>query len=36
MNAYSLDLRKKIVDAKRRGTPTTEVARSFGVGVSTV
>ena len=36
MNAYSLDLRKKIVQAKPRGTPTSEVARSFGVGVSTV
>jgi len=36
MNAYSLDLRKKIVEAKQRGTPTSEVARSFGVGVSTV
>jgi len=36
MNAYSLDLRKKIVQAKQRGTPTSEVARSFGVGVSTV
>ena len=36
MNAYSLDLRKKVVQAKPRGTPTSEVARSFGVGVSTV
>ena len=36
MNAYSLDLRKKIVEAKQRGTPTSEVARTFGVGVSTV
>jgi len=36
MNAYSLDLRKKIVEAKVRGTPTVEVARSFGVGISTV
>jgi len=36
MNAYSLDLRKKIVEAKQRGASTSEVARSFGVGVSTV
>jgi len=36
MNAYSEDLRKKIVEATERGTPTTEVARAFGVGVSSV
>jgi transposase len=36
MDAYSLDLRKKIVDAKQRGIPTAEVARTFGVGASTV
>ena len=36
MDAYSLDLRKKIVDAKQRGMPTTEVARTFGVGLSTI
>jgi transposase len=36
MNAYSLDLRKKIVEAKERGTPTAEVAQTFGVGLSTV
>jgi transposase len=36
MNAYSLDLRKKTVEAKQRGTPAQEVARTFGVGVSTV
>ncbi len=36
MNAYSLDLRKKIVATKERGMPTTEVARTFGVGLSTV
>ena len=36
MNAYSLDLRKKIVEAKQRGAPTSEVARTFGVGASTV
>ncbi len=31
MNAYSEDLRKKIVEAVERGTPKTEVARAFGV-----
>jgi transposase len=36
MDAYSLDLRKKIVEAKERDMPTVEVARTFGVGVSTV
>ena len=36
MNAYSLDLRKKIVEDKERGTPTAEVAQTFGVGLSTV
>ena len=36
MNTYSLDLRKKIVEVKERGTPTAEVARTFGVGLSTV
>jgi transposase len=36
MNAYSLDLRKKIVEANKRGTPTAEVAKTFGVGASTV
>ncbi len=36
MNAYSEDPRKKIVEAAERGTPKTEVARSFGVGVSSV
>ena len=36
MNAYSLDLRKKIVEAKERGMSTAEVARTFGVGLSTV
>ena len=36
MDAYSLDLRKKIIEAKERGMPTSEVARAFGVGVSTV
>ena len=37
MNPYSEDLRKKkIVEATERGTPNTEVARAFGVGVSSV
>jgi transposase len=36
MNAYSEDLRKKIVKAKERGMPTVEVARTFGVGLSSV
>ena len=36
MNAYSEDLRKKIVEATERGTPNTEVARAFGVGVSSL
>ena len=36
MDAYSLDLGKKIVEAKERGMPTAEVARTFGVGLSTV
>jgi len=36
MNAYSEDLRKKIVEAKERGMPTLEVARTFGVGISSV
>ncbi len=31
MNAYSENLRKKIVEAVERGTPKTEVARAFGV-----
>src|ERR671910_2684862 len=36
MYVYSEDLRKKIVEAKQRGTPTVEVARTFGVGLSSV
>ena len=36
MNAYSEDLRKKIVEAKQQGMPTVEVARTFGVGISSV
>jgi transposase len=36
MNAYSEDLRKKIVEAVRRGTTKSEAARSFGVSRSSV
>jgi transposase len=36
MNAYSKDLREKIVEAKERRMPTVEVARTFGVGLSSV
>ena len=36
MNAYSEDLRKKIVEAVERGMPKTEAARTFGVGISSV
>src|SRR5215213_8233958 len=36
MNAYSEDLRKKIVNALRRGTARSEAARSFGVSRSSV
>ena len=36
MDAYSLDLRTKIVEAKERGIPIVEVAQTFGVGASTV
>jgi transposase len=36
MNAYSKDLRKKVVEAAERGTPKAEVARTFCVGVSSV
>lgn len=36
MNAYSEDLRKKIVEALRRGTGKSEAARTFGVSLSSV
>ncbi len=36
MKAYSVDLRQKIVDAVLSGRPKAQVARSFGVGISTV
>jgi transposase len=36
MRAYSEDLRKKIVEALRRGTGKSEAARAFGVSLSSV
>ena len=36
MNAYSEDLRGKIVEALRRGTTKSEAARTFGVSRSSV
>ena len=36
MRAYSVDLRKKVVDAIRHGRPKVEVARIFGVEISSV
>ena len=36
MNAYSEDLRKKIVEALERGTTKSEAARAFGVSRSSV
>ena len=36
MNAYSEDLRKKIVQALRRGSTKSEAARAFGVSRSSV
>ena len=36
MNAYSEDLRKKIVQALERGTTKSEAARAFGVSRSSV
>src|SRR4051794_41489891 len=34
MNAYSEDLRNKIVEAIEKGMPKVEAARAFGVGIS--
>ncbi len=34
--SHSEDLRRKIVEAVERGTPKSEAARSFGVGISSV
>ena len=36
MKAYSVDLRRKIVEAVETGTPKAQVARTFGIGLSTV
>src|ERR671933_2918959 len=36
MNAYSEELRKKIVEAVERGMPKIEAARTFGVGISSI
>lgn len=36
MNAYSEDLRKKIVEALDRGSTKSEAARSFGISRSSV
>jgi transposase len=36
MDAYSEDLRTKIVEAVQRGMPKAEAARLFGVGISSV
>jgi transposase len=36
MNAYSEDLRKKILEAVERGMHKIGAARTFGVGVSSV
>jgi transposase len=36
MNAHSEDLRKKIIEALRRGATKSEAARAFGVSLSSV
>jgi transposase len=36
MNAYSLDLRLKVLDAVERGIPRKEVVRTFGVSMPTI
>lgn len=36
MNAYSLDLRLKVLDAVNRGIPRKEVVRTFGVSMPTL
>ena len=36
MSAYSLDLREKIVESVKKGTPKAETARRFGVDRATV
>jgi len=36
MRAYSVDLRRKIVEAVQRGMAKAQAARAFGVGISSV
>ena len=36
MNAYSLDLRERVVAAAEAGTPHAEIVRIFRVGVATI
>lgn len=36
MNAYSLDLRLKVLDAVDRGIPRKEVVRTFGISMPTL
>ena len=36
MNAYSLDLRERVVAAAEAGTPHAEIVRTFRVGVATI
>jgi len=36
MNAYSKDLRLRVLDAVDRGLPRKEVANLFGVSLSTI
>lgn len=36
MSAYSLDLRKKIVESVKKGVPKAETARRFGIDRATV
>ena len=36
MNAYSLDLRLKVLDAVDRGIPRKEVVRIFGISMPTL
>ncbi len=36
MNAYSEDLRKKVVQAVEKGMPKVEAAKTFGVGISSL
>jgi transposase len=36
MRAYSIDLRKKIVESVKKGVPKSETARRFGVDRATV